>query len=285
MGIAAGGRIKQQILRDTYGVETWDPNRRRTLKIHMVNSVVYKSITGQDPPPSPISAEQYQQAGVPWFSHYDEMAQSVKSPAIFNRVIGVEAIDRRRGVNSAPTPILHIRSEDIQRIRTPDIDEAIRDLRKLAQGYAEARQWSSALRDIDYLIDLDYRVEASDYVLRSSCNYHLSRYVEGIFDGDHALNIHSENPQAVFWRARCRLAIGDHANLDDDAAFLMRSPDTEPLGLELRAESSLRSGRYNDAVYDALYLKKKFPSNQRAEAILDEARVKALQQFKEGQRK
>lgn len=285
MGIAAGGRIKQQILRDTYGVETWDPNRRRSLKIHMVNSVVYKSITGQDPPPSPISAEQYQQAGVPWFSHYDEMAQSVKSPAIFNRVIGVDAIDRRRGVNSAPTPILHIRPEDIQRIRTPDIDEAIRDLRKLAQGYAEARQWSSALRDIDYLIDLDYRVEASDYVLRSSCNYHLSRYVEGIFDGDHALNIHSENPEAVFWRARCRLAIGDHASLGDDAELLMRIPEAEPFGLELRAVASLLSGRYNDAVYDALYLKKKFPSNQRAEAILDGARVKALQQFKERQRK
>ena len=98
-------------------------------------------------------------------------------------------------------------------------------------------------------------------------------------------SVSSSNPQAVFWRARCRLAIGDHASLGDDAAYLMRSPETEPLGLELRAEGSLRSGRYSDAVYDALYLKKKFPSNQRAEAILEEARVKALQQFKEGQRK
>lgn len=62
-------------------------------------------------------------------------------------------------------------------------------------------------------------------------------------------------------------------------------PGCDLVVLELKAEVSLLSGRYMDAVYDALYLTKKVPNHQRALVILDEARVKANEQFKERQRK
>jgi hypothetical protein len=87
MGIAAGGKINQQIFQDTYGVDSWDPNRRRLLKIHMVNSIAYQSITGQEPPASPITIDEYRESGIPWYSHYDENIQSLKGVGAFNQIV------------------------------------------------------------------------------------------------------------------------------------------------------------------------------------------------------
>ena len=281
MGIAAGGKIRQQIFQDTYGVESWDFNRRRPLKIHMVNSMAYKSITGQDPPPSPVTAEQYRKAAIPWFSQYDETTPSVKSAGAFNRIIGVGAIDKRRGVtNSPPISSIHINSDVIRRIKTPDLKEAIQNFRKRAREDAEADRWTAALREIDYLIDLEAGVEAQDYAIRSICNYRIKRYLEGMFDGDKALELDPDCLSALSSRAFCRLALGDLEELRDDVELLIKTIETEARGLELKAETSLISGNYHDAVYDALYLKKKYPGNERAEQILDEARVKANEQFR-----
>ena len=281
MGIAAGGKIRQQIFHDTYGVESWDSNRRRPLKIHMVNSMAYKSITGQDPPPSPVTAEQYRKAAIPWFSQYDETTPSVKSAGAFNRIIGVGAIDKRRGVtDSPPISSIHINPDVIRRIKTPDLKEAIQNFRKRAREDAEAGRWTAALRGIDYLIDLEAGVEAQDYAIRSICNYRIKRYMEGMFDGDKALELDPDCLPALSSRAFCRLALGDLEELRDDAELLIKTIETEALGLELKAETSLISGNYHDAVYDALYLKKKYPGNERAEQILGEARVKANEQFR-----
>lgn len=282
MGIAAGGKIKQQIFQDTYGIESWDFNRRRVLRIHMVNSIAYKFITGYDPPSSPVSVEQYQKAKIPWFSHYDETAQSVKSAGIFSKILGVGAIDKRRGVtNAPPIPKIQINPEVMRRIKTPDLREAIQAFRQRANANADAGRWIAAHREINYLIDLETGIEATDYVLRSSCNYQMKRYLEGLFDGDKALDLDPNCSSALSSRAFCRLALGDIHGVREDAEQLLRTPETELTGLELRAEASLLSGHYNDAIYDALSLGKRRPGYHRAEEILLEARNKAHQQFHE----
>jgi len=279
MGIAAGGNIKQQLFQDTYGVESWDPNRRRSFKIHMVNSMDYKAITGQDPPPSPITIETYQNTGLPWFSHYDETAQSVKNAGSFGNLLGVEDIDKRRGMTRASSiPTIKIRPDVIRRIKTPDFNEATQAFRQRALADSEADRWQSALRQINYLIDLECEVDATDYALRSSCNYQLKRYIEGIIDGDKALELNPQCSSALSSRAFCRLAIGDFHGVKDDAEQLLKLPETELIGLELRAEASLRIGHYNDAVYDALYLRNRRPGYRRASEILFEARSRAHEQ-------
>jgi hypothetical protein len=72
MGLGAGGRIKQKIYPDQYGVESWDANNAARLFIHILNSEQYQKLTGLEPPPSSISAEVYAQHGLPWFELYDE---------------------------------------------------------------------------------------------------------------------------------------------------------------------------------------------------------------------
>jgi hypothetical protein len=273
MGIAAGGKIRQQIFQDTYGVESWDFNRRRPLKIHMVNSMAYKSITGQDPPPSPVTAEQYQKASIPWFSQYDETAPSVKGAGTLNKILGIGVIDKRRGMtDSPPISSIHINPDVIRKIKTPDLKDAIQNFRRRARQDTAAGRWAAAIREINYLIDLETGVESQDYALRCLCNYQIKRYLEGMFDGDKALEMHSENPEALTWRARCRIAVGDSDGGFEDAEHLIRLAGYESSGYEIRAEASLLSGDYASAMSDAYFSTLFDSANQRAAEIGVQAR-------------
>jgi hypothetical protein len=77
MGFAAGGRIVQRLYADPYGFDSWLTQPTADLLVYVVNSDVYQNITGRPPPPTPVSAEEYTKAGLPWFELYDE----ARSPA------------------------------------------------------------------------------------------------------------------------------------------------------------------------------------------------------------
>lgn len=281
MGIAAGGNIKQIIHPDNYGLETWSIECMRGLTIHLVNSLVYKSITGEDPPPSPITAQQYEKARIPWYSHYDETVSPVKPPSVFKRILGVMAIEKRRGISEKQSDTsIEINDELIRSIKTPSKREASEMYRERAYQNVLIERWVSALREISLVIDYKTHTQGSDFALRSRCNYYLGRFQDGSIDGSLALEKDSECVDALSWRALCRKSLGDHEGLREDADQLIKIPETELMGLELRAEASLLSGRYNDAIYDALSLGKRKPGHSRAEQILSEARIKALQRFK-----
>jgi hypothetical protein len=70
MGLAPGGRIKQEIAEDPYGLEVWDTSVSSRCFVHLLNSEMYRKVTGQAPPTKPISAKQYADAKVPWFDYY-----------------------------------------------------------------------------------------------------------------------------------------------------------------------------------------------------------------------
>lgn len=72
MGLAAGGKMKQEIFPDTYGFDTWDATNHGRVFVHIVNSEMYKAITEKNPPPTPVSAKSYTDAGLPWFDLYNE---------------------------------------------------------------------------------------------------------------------------------------------------------------------------------------------------------------------
>jgi hypothetical protein len=280
MGIAAGGSIKQQIQKDTYGVASWNPHKKRSLTIHLVNSMAYKAITGIDPPSSPITVATYERAKIPWFSHYDETVPAVKPPSVFKRILGISAIEKKRGITRPDDEVQRsIVIRNIHTIRTPDKHEASSNFRERAYESQSKEWWEAAIREISYVIDLQTDAGADDFALRSCCNYHIGRYSDGAIDGSLALEKDKRCVEALSWRAYCRKSLGDHEGLREDADELIKIPETELVGLELRAEASLLSGCYNDAIYDALSLKKKNPGHPRAEQILSEARSKAHQKF------
>ena len=275
MGIAAGGSIKQQIQKDTYGVDSWNTKRKRSLTIHLVNSLAYKAITGIDPSPSPITVADYQRAKIPWYSHYDETTPVVKPSSILKRILGISEIEKKRGIVSPDDAVRRYMAQlRIHEIRTPDKNEASSIYRKRANESRAKDWWGFAVREISYVIDLAVDVRADDFALRSCCNYHLGRFREGSIDGSLGLEKDRGCVGALSWRAYCRKSLGEHEELDEDARALMRIPETELVGLELKAEAALLAERYDDAYNDAMTLKKRCPEHLRADQIVSEANIK-----------
>ncbi len=72
MGLAPGGRMRQEIYRDPFKLSDWDTKHASRCFIHIANSEMWRSITGSAPPTEPPSAEAYSRAGLPWFDCYSE---------------------------------------------------------------------------------------------------------------------------------------------------------------------------------------------------------------------
>ena len=75
MGLAPGGKMRQQIFADPYGLDDWESDYSRCF-VHIVNSRAWLDYTGQVPPHPPVSAQDYEAYGLPWFDYYrDDLAQ------------------------------------------------------------------------------------------------------------------------------------------------------------------------------------------------------------------
>ncbi|KAL9647986.1 hypothetical protein ABK040_016677 [Willaertia magna] len=96
LSLAAGGKMKQQIIQDPYGVSFWDETSKARVFIHIINSEMYKQITGENPPETPISAETYTSYGYPWFDTYNENVGSVGKSNILGNVKSIKEIDQEK---------------------------------------------------------------------------------------------------------------------------------------------------------------------------------------------
>jgi hypothetical protein len=99
MGLAIGGRMEQKIYLDPYGLETWDEQNLSRAIVHIVNSEQYEALTGERPPPSPVSAETYTEHGLPWFALYDEQAGDVAAAQSLQRVKSIKELEAERGAS------------------------------------------------------------------------------------------------------------------------------------------------------------------------------------------
>lgn len=97
MGLAAGGRMRQKIYPDDYGLETWDPENYGRVYIHIVNSMMYREITGKEPPSTPVSARTYTEYGLPWFDLYDEDKGDVTASTELAGVKSIKKMDQEHG--------------------------------------------------------------------------------------------------------------------------------------------------------------------------------------------
>ncbi len=77
MGLAPGGRMKQKIDEDPYGLDAWDQRHGSRCFVSLVNTAQWKAITGEQPPGKPPTAEDYARRGLPWFDYYGGDAPAV----------------------------------------------------------------------------------------------------------------------------------------------------------------------------------------------------------------
>ena len=89
--------MRQEIYPDEYGVDTWDPENYGRVYVHIVNSMMFREITGLEPPPTPVSARMYAEHGFPWCELYDEGKGDVDPSKTLAGVKSVKQMDKKKG--------------------------------------------------------------------------------------------------------------------------------------------------------------------------------------------
>lgn len=70
MGLAAGGRMKQEIYEDSFSLDDWDQDATDRVFVSLIHAKDWKSITDEAALNEPPSADDYSAAGLPWFDYY-----------------------------------------------------------------------------------------------------------------------------------------------------------------------------------------------------------------------
>ena len=96
MGLGAGGRMRQKIYPDPYGIDNWLQERAGRVFVHIANAELFTQITGKAPPPSPVSAKSYADAGLPWFDLYDADKAFLAGSDTLTDVWSVEELDEAK---------------------------------------------------------------------------------------------------------------------------------------------------------------------------------------------
>jgi hypothetical protein len=123
MGLAAGGRMKQKVYPDPHGLDTWDRDNTARVFVHIVNSQLWREITGEPPPPTPVTAREYTRHGLPWFDLYDEQLGTIDPSATLEKVKSIKELDAEKSslplqdddpVEPAPVKTLPVDGLDVR---------------------------------------------------------------------------------------------------------------------------------------------------------------------------
>jgi hypothetical protein len=101
MGLAPGGKMRQEIYADPFSIRVWDQTVSSRCFVHLANSVAWSSITGTLPPTVPPSAEEYENAGLPWFDYYAEDAEALAGA---EKLAGLDSV-AKMGDKKRQTPL------------------------------------------------------------------------------------------------------------------------------------------------------------------------------------
>ncbi len=102
MGLAPGGRMKQEIYEDRYGLDAWDQRNCSRCFMTIANSAQWMAITGERPPVEPATAAGYTSAGLPWFHYYGGDAKAVEGAEKFGDLKSVAEMGKEKGESALP---------------------------------------------------------------------------------------------------------------------------------------------------------------------------------------
>lgn len=121
MSLAAGGRMKQQIFEDPHDFDVWAKKIKQRCFIHLCNSMVWRTLTGEAPPTTPLTANDYTSHGMPWFDYYNddpalsgtEKLKGVKSVAALQKEGKGKILPENQSVNVPQNQIKVISSKQV----------------------------------------------------------------------------------------------------------------------------------------------------------------------------
>lgn len=101
MGLGAGGRMHQEIYEDHRPLDHWDVAHTSRCFVHLMNSLVWRAVTGAEPPTVPLTAAEYARHGLPWFEYYSE-ATAVSAQEVLRKLKSIGEIGREKGGRPLP---------------------------------------------------------------------------------------------------------------------------------------------------------------------------------------
>jgi len=117
MGLAPGGRMRQEIYDDPHNLEVWDTRHASRCFVHLANSLTWRAITGEDPPTTPPTAKEYARRGLPWFDYYGGDAGALEGSSKLAALESVLQMGKKKGdvplpenESVTPTHVVELRS-------------------------------------------------------------------------------------------------------------------------------------------------------------------------------
>lgn len=119
-GLGAGGRMRQAIFADPYGIKSWDSSQTSRCFVHLCLADDWLRLTGTLPSHKPPTAQDYTRAGLPWFD-FDGDLPAVKGTTALSGVKSVNTlVNKKTGLelpdNSTVTPTNAVKLKSLQRM-------------------------------------------------------------------------------------------------------------------------------------------------------------------------
>ena len=112
MGLAPGGRMKQEIYDDPYGLDAWDQRHASRCFVTLLNTAQWMVVTAELPPTAPPTARNYAAHDLPWFDYYDADARAVAGSDRLRRLMSVARQAKTTGLrvlqDNVTVPVRHV---------------------------------------------------------------------------------------------------------------------------------------------------------------------------------
>ena len=94
--------MRQDVYKDSYGIQDWDQSTMSRCFVHIANSLVWRSITNEEPPTVPLTAKEYEKAGLPWFDYYDDKSSPLNGSQVLAGLKSVVDMAEEQGTPALP---------------------------------------------------------------------------------------------------------------------------------------------------------------------------------------
>jgi hypothetical protein len=102
MGLAPGGRMRQEIYKDPFNLSDWDLDRKSRCFVHLANSLAWRAITGDPPPMTPFTSKEYAAHGLPWFDYYSDNSSPLDGADKLKGLKSIVEMGKQKGDNPLP---------------------------------------------------------------------------------------------------------------------------------------------------------------------------------------
>jgi hypothetical protein len=102
MALAPGGRMKQEIYEDPFNINDWEMSHKSRCFAHLTNSLMWRTITSEEPPTTPYTASEYSKHGLPWFEYYSDDSTALEGSGKLKKVKTVAEVGKQKKENPLP---------------------------------------------------------------------------------------------------------------------------------------------------------------------------------------